>query len=217
MYGDNTDVSNTESKTLSEKDWNTTSTATTNAYNYSKVVAEREAWKMYEAQDRWEMVVINPGFVVGPSLSPESASGSLYLLEAMYRGENKMGIIDLHYPVADVREVAQAHVVAGEDTTTKGRFIIAGERSLSLLKMANAVRPAHKTPNVLPTRTLPKLIVYIAGPFMGVSIKWVAKNIGIPFKVDNRRSVSELKIKYRPLEDTMADHYNAWLRNSSSH
>jgi hypothetical protein len=52
------------------------------------------------------MVVINPGFVVGPSFSPESASGSLYLLEAMYRGENKMGIIDLQYPVADVREVA---------------------------------------------------------------------------------------------------------------
>jgi hypothetical protein len=85
------------------------------------------------------------------------------------------------------------------------------------MEMANAVRPAHKTPNVLPTRTLPKLMVYVAGPFMGVSIKWVAKNIGIPFKVDNRRSVSELKVKYRPLKDTMADHYNAWLRNSSSH
>lgn len=105
----------------------------------------------------------------------------------------------------------------GEDTATKGRFIIASDRSLSLLDMANAVRPAHKTPNVLPTRNLPKLMVYAAGPFMGLSMKWVSRNIGIGFKVDNRRSFLELKIKYRPLKDTMADHYNQWLRNSSSH
>ena len=217
MYGDSIDIHKMERKTLSEKYWNTTSTATTNPYSFSKVVAEREAWKMYEAQDRWELVVINPGLVVGPSLSPESVSGSLYMLEAMYRGENKMGVADLHYPVADVRDVAEAHVIVGEDTATKGRFIIASDRSLSLLDMANAVRPAHKTPNVLPTRNLPKLMVYAAGPFMGLSMKWVSRNIGIGFKVDNRRSFLELKIKYRPLKDTMADHYNQWLRNSSSH
>ena len=97
MYGDSIDIHKMENKTLSEKYWNTTSTATTNPYSFSKVAAEREAWKMYEAQDRWEIVVVNPGLVVGPSLSSESASGSLYMLEAMYRGENKMGVAELHY------------------------------------------------------------------------------------------------------------------------
>ena len=206
-----------EKKTLSEKYWNTTSTTENNPYSFSKVIAEREAWKMYESQDRWELVVINPGLVVGPSLSPESASGSLYMLEAMYRGENKMGVAELHYPVADVRDVAEAHVIVGENAATKGRFIIAGDRSSSLLEMANAVRPVHKTPNVLPCRNLPKLMVYAAGLFMGLSLKWVSKNIGIGYKVDNHRSVQELKIRYRPLENTMADHYHEWSRTSDSH
>ncbi|OLN96107.1 Tetraketide alpha-pyrone reductase 2 [Colletotrichum chlorophyti] len=46
-------------------------------YIYSKMVAEREAWKFHDAQNRWSLVVINPGLVIGPPLTPESASGSL--------------------------------------------------------------------------------------------------------------------------------------------
>jgi dihydroflavonol-4-reductase len=137
-----------ENKTLSERYWNTTSTVGNNPYSYSKVVAEREAWKMYKAQNCWELVAVNPGLVVGPSLSLGSASGSLPTLEAMYRDEDKMGVPELHYPVADVRDVAEAHVRVGEDAATKGRFIIVSNRSSSLLEMADAVRPVHKTPSV---------------------------------------------------------------------
>lgn len=216
MYGDSIDVQKLDNQTLKEEHWNTTSTAETSPYNFSKVAAEREAWKMYEAQDRWQLVAINPGLVVGPSLSADSVSGSVYLLEAMYRGENKMGVPELHYPVADVRDVAQAHVVAGEDVSTKGRYIIASAQSLSILELANAVRPVHKTPSVLPTRHVPKMMMYVVGPFMGFSIKWVSKNVGIGFKVDNHRSIEDLKIRYRPLADTMADHYNQWALTSGS-
>ncbi|CAN9138865.1 unnamed protein product [Alternaria alternata] len=216
MYGDSIDVHKLDNKTLSEEHWNTTSTATNNPYNFSKVGAEREAWKIYEAQNRWELVVINLGFIVGPSLSSESVSGSLFMLEAMYRGGNKMGVVELYFSVVDVRDVAQAHVVVGEDTPIEGRFIVASDRSSSLLDMANAVRPVHKTPGVLPTRNFPNLMIHAAGPFMGLPMRWISKNVGIAFKVDNSRRVKELKIKYRPLGNTIADHYNEWCRNSNS-
>ncbi|KAH6629688.1 cinnamoyl-CoA reductase [Boeremia exigua] len=216
VYGDSIEVLKMDNSTLSEKYWNETSSASNNPYSYSKVVAEREAWKICDVQTRWDLVVINPGLVVGPSLSPDSTSGSLYMLEAMYRGENKMGTPELHYPVADVLDVAEAHVRAGENINAKGRYIVASERSLSLLDMANYVRPVHKQPKLLPTRNLPKLMVYAAAPFIGVSMKWVSGNIGIGYNVDRSRSVEELGITYHPLEKVFRDHYAAWAASTSS-
>ncbi|THY16692.1 cinnamoyl-CoA reductase [Aureobasidium pullulans] len=211
MYGDSADILHHDNATLTESHWNTTSTATSSAYSYSKVAAEREAWKICHAQSRWDLIAINPGLVIGPSLTPESASGSLHMLEAMYKGDNKMGAPELRYPIADVREVAEAHVRAGVDAAAKGRYIVASERSVSQLEMANLVRPYHKKPDVLPKKNLPKFMIYLAGPFMGVSMKWVSRNIGIGYKVDNRRSVEELGIVYRSKAETMRDHYNAWV------
>ncbi|THW00136.1 cinnamoyl-CoA reductase [Aureobasidium pullulans] len=119
MYGDSADILHYDNATLTESHWNTTSTATSSAYSYSKVAAEREAWKICHAQSRWDLIAINPGLVIGPSLTPESASGSLHVLEAMYKGDNKMGAPELHYPIVDVREVAEAHVRAGVDAAAK--------------------------------------------------------------------------------------------------
>lgn len=216
VYGDSSEILRMENSTLSAKYWNKTSSVTNNPYSYSKVVAEREAWQMCDAQKRWDLVVINPGLVVGPSLSSASASGSLYMLEAMYRGENKMGTPELHYPVADVRDVAEAHIRAGENIAAEGRYIIGSEQSLSLLDMANLVRPVHNQPKLLPTKNLPKLLVYAAGPFIGVSMKWVSGNIGIGYKVDRSKSVKDLGTPYRPLEETFRDHYAAWVASNST-
>ncbi|KAJ4341913.1 hypothetical protein N0V95_007098 [Ascochyta clinopodiicola] len=216
MYGDSADILKYKNGTLSEIYWNETSTPKNNPYSYSKMIAEREAWKMAKAQHRWDLVVVNPGLVIGPSSSPESASGSLYMLEAMYRGENRSGTIELHYPIADVRDVAEAHVKVGETPTAEGRYIIAGDRSVSLLEMANFVRPIHAQPSLLPTRNLPKLMVYAVGPFMGMSMKWVSGNIGIGYKVDNSRSVQDLKIAYRLTTDVLRDHYTAWASSQGS-
>ncbi|KAF7590863.1 hypothetical protein BBP40_002277 [Aspergillus hancockii] len=211
MYGDSIDILQMKNSTLSEASWNETSTVANNPYSYSKVVAEREAWKMRDAQNRWSLVVVNPGLVLGPSLTPQSASGSLFMIENMYRGENRMGCPELHYPVADVRDVAEAHVKVGTNPSAKGRYIIAGDHSIGLLEMAEFARPFHRNPKVLPSRNLPKFMIWAIGPFIGVSRKWVARNIGIRFKVDNSRSVHELGISYRPAEQVVKDHYESWL------
>jgi hypothetical protein len=72
--------------------------------------------------------------------------------------------------------------------------------------MADFVRPIHRNPTALSSRSLPKILVYAAGPFIRVSMKWVARNIGIRFKVDNSRSVKELGISYRSTEQVLRDH-----------
>ena len=54
-----------------ESDWNTRSSLTRNPYYYSKTLAEQAAWQFVEAgKPRFDLVVINPFFVIGPSLVP---------------------------------------------------------------------------------------------------------------------------------------------------
>ncbi|WQF85273.1 Putative NAD-dependent epimerase/dehydratase, NAD(P)-binding domain superfamily [Colletotrichum destructivum] len=191
MYGDNADVLKENNGTLTESCWNSTSS---------------------RLQDRWSLVVVNPGMVLGPSLTPESVSGSHFMLEALFRGDNRMGCADLSWPLVDVRDVAEAHVMAGEDVSATGRYIVSGDRTVSLLEMADLVRPVHRNPRALPGRNLPKLMVYMAGPFIGITKKWTDANVGIPFKVDNSRSIEQLGMKYRSAEEACRSFYESWQK-----
>ncbi|KAI6779240.1 uncharacterized protein J7T54_007767 [Emericellopsis cladophorae] len=121
-----------------------------------------------------------------------------------------MGVTDLSYPVADVWEVAQARVKPREDTSLKGYFIVIGKRTTSLLEVGNFMRPVHPKANALPCRNPPGLMVYAAGPFIGISKKWSTASLSIPLKVGNGSSIRELGLKYRPVEESFRAHYKSW-------
>jgi hypothetical protein len=41
-------------------------------------------------------------------------------------------------------------------------------------------------------------------------MKWVSRNIGISYKVNNGKSIRELGLSYRPAEQLLKDHYLSW-------
>ncbi len=47
----------------------------------------------------------------------------------------------------------------------------------------------------------------IIGPMFGLSRKYIKRNIGIPLKFDNSYSIRDLGIEYRPVEQTLTDHF----------
>lgn len=51
----------------------------------------------------------------------------------------------------------------------------------------------------------------VLGPAFGLTQDYIRKHLGIRFTVDNSRSVNELGLVYRPVEETVLDHYEAWL------
>ncbi|MGB5541987.1 MAG: NAD-dependent epimerase/dehydratase family protein, partial [Gammaproteobacteria bacterium] len=57
IYGDNADLQQTPGGVFTEEIWNTSSSLAHNPYSYSKTVAEKEAWKINQAQSRWDLVV----------------------------------------------------------------------------------------------------------------------------------------------------------------
>jgi nucleoside-diphosphate-sugar epimerase len=217
IFGDYVDVLAMKDETLSEDYFNTTSTVENNPYHYAKTVAERAAWDAEQAQSRWRMVSVNPGLILGPSLTPASDSGSLFLLDELFKGYFFYGAPDFSFTVADVRDVAGAHIAAAENPDAHGRYIVAASRMASFLDMSRALRQRFPHNYKLPQHGLPHWPVRILGPAFGLTQDYIRKHLGIRFPVDNRRGVDELGITYRPLEETLLDHYLAWrqLRNAS--
>lgn len=210
IFGDYSDVLQMKDQVLTEEYFNTSSTLANGPYHYAKVRAERAAWEMSRAQDRWSLVTINPGLVLGPSLTPASDSGSLFLLDELMRGAFFYGAADFHFTTVDVRDVALAHARAAELPEAQGRYIVANRHMTSLLDMATALRPHHDRGILLPRWRLPDPLVRLVGPRFGLTQEYVRNHLGIRFTVDNSRSREELDIHYRPVEQTLADHYQSW-------
>ena len=112
--------------TYTEADWNESSPANTNklgnkqpgmdAYRASKTLAERSAWEFVETnKPAWDLVTVNPPFVLGPILhqvnAPEKLNTSVGAVWAFWHGAKSEA--DLPGPagnVVDVRNVAYVHV-----------------------------------------------------------------------------------------------------------
>lgn len=206
IFGDNADIGATPDGVFTEAQWNTTSSLGHNPYQYSKVEAERLAWKTCEAQSRWDLVTINPAMVFGPSLTAASRSGSIDTLLQLGDGRLRDGVPRLSMGVVDVRDVAQAHLLAAATPTAPGRYILcAGTRTM--LQMARSLRSRYKDGYAFPRRELPKALVWAVGPLKGpITRRFVQRNVGIAPRFDNARS-RELGVRYREVEGTLAEHF----------
>jgi nucleoside-diphosphate-sugar epimerase len=210
IFGDYADVLDMKDQTLSEEYFNTTSTLENNPYHYAKTVAEREAWRVVGEQDRFSMVVLNPGLVLGPSFTPASDSGSLFLMNELMSGYFFYGAPNFSFTFVDVRDVAAAHVAAAFTASASGRYILARTEMVSFSRMANIIRDRYPRRYQLPRHGVPDWAVRVLGPRFGLTQDYIRKHLGIRFAVDNHRSVEDLGLSYRPVEETVLEHYESW-------
>lgn len=89
-------------------------------YQLSKVLAEMEAWTF--AKERGlDLVVINPGVIVGRPLQTSMDIGSENILNFLTGGPAYFRYSSLGW--VDVKDVAEAHILAYEVPTASGRYI----------------------------------------------------------------------------------------------
>lgn len=206
IYGDNKDLLAVPSGVFTEDHWNTTSSVLHNPYQFSKVAAEREAWKIHSQQNHWDMVTINPSMVFGPSLTAGSQSASIDTLVQMGDGRLRTGVPKLLLGVVDVREVAKAHLLAAFTPSAKGRYIL-NANELSMLAIAKILRTKYGSFYPFPRMEAPTFIVWAFGPLMGpITRDFIRRNVGLPLKFDNRRS-RDLGVLYRAVEETFVEHF----------
>lgn len=208
IHGDNADMSGRGPFT--EEDWNTTSSVDHQPYPYSKTVAERAAWDVCQRQDRWDLVTIHPGLVLGPSLTTASKSGSMTTMRAFTDFSLAAGAPDLAMGLVDVRDVARAHIAAGLTPEAHGRYIV-NARTITMLEIGRILRKRFGRTYPFPYNTMPKAAFKLVAPTVGYSREFVEKNVGWPLEFDNTRSREELGLDYRAAEDTITDHFQQMI------
>lgn len=205
-YGDAIDILKTKNNSFNESHWNTTSSAEHQPYYYSKVAAERKAWDMQQKQSRWDLVCINPGLVIGPSLTPSTQSGSVEVLQQFGNGMTLMGVPPMWNGLVDVRDVADAHLRAAFQPEASGRYII-NAKSLTLLEMGKVLRQHFGNKYPFPRMHAPKTLFKLLGPIFGHSRKYVELNVGYPIYFNAQKSIDELGMQYRDVESSLVEHF----------
>ncbi len=204
IYGDNIDMYELNISEFTEKNFNYSSSASHQPYSYSKTIAEKEAWKIYNNQDQWELIVINPSFVMGPSLTNRSRSESLRFMTDLLTGKYFLGAPDLMFGFVDVRDVAKAHIIALENKNTKGRNILA-ERTINVYELSKIIKKLYGKKYKLPLMQTPKFILYLVGWLFNLSPKFISRNVGYDIKLNTTKSKENMKLTYTPLENTLKD------------
>lgn len=207
IYGDNADLKDTPNGVFTEDIWNSSSSLKHQPYSYSKTQAEQEAWRINKEQSQWDLVVINPSLVLGPAINPNAVtSESFNIVKQFGNGSMKAGAPNIGMGGVDVREVAEAHFKAGFTPEAKGRYIVSGHNS-TFLEMAEKLLPKYGDQYPIPKKAMPKWLLWLVGPAINKAItrKYISRNVGLPFKADHSKSVKELGISYRPLEESMND------------
>ena len=210
IYGDCQDMSDAGLKAFTEAQWNTTSTVSHQPYNYSKVAAERVGWDIAKAQSRWDFLTINPGLVLGPSLTTASDSTSLSTIKELADGTLMTGVPNMEIAIVDVRDAARAHIHAGFTPQASGRHIAVSE-SVTMWQMVQTLKARFGSGYRWPMMVAPKLVVWLMAPIAGYSRKFVARNAGWPLKFDNSYIQKDLGLKMRPVAETLGDHFQQML------
>ena len=210
IYGDARESRDVPGGVFTEDQWNTTSSVDHQPYSYSKTVAEQEAWRYQKAQDRWDMVTIHPGLVLGPALTSASDSASLATMKQFTDGTMLTGAPALTMGVVDVRDVADAHVRAGFTPEAHDRYLVNAD-SLSLLEIGKILRGKFGSLYPFPWTKVPKVAVKVVAPAIGLTREFVDTNVGYPIAFDASRSQRELGLTYRPVADTITDHFQQML------
>ena len=194
--------------------WNTTSTVNNNPYGYSKSVAEKLAWEMNEKQEKWKLVVINPSFVMGPTLSATSTSGTHGMIGQMADGTMKSGAPPFEIGMVDVKDVAEAHFNAAYLEDASGRHILSN-KTLSMVDLANIIRNKFGDKWLLPTKAAPKWLIWLIGPIIDKSIsrKMISNNMGHPWLANNSKSINKLGIKHTALENCIENMFQQMIDN----
>ena len=146
-----------------------------------------------------ELAVMNPAFVLGPSLLGADNASNELIRKLLHRAIP--GVPKLYLPIVDVRDVAIAHVAALKAPDAAGRrFILVGDEC-SYAELAQQIRAAGYQ---VPTRVLPNWLVRIFGRF-DKSVALIVPRLGKRRNLSKQQARTWLDWRARPLRDTIVE------------
>ena len=122
-----------------ESDWSDPNKDTINHYAKSKTPAEMAAWDFVKEENNpFELAVINPALVIGPSLSGDIGESNK-AIELVATGKMPVGV-PIQFGYVDVRDVAAAHILAMQNPNSNGKRFALSEKDLWYKDVAKILR-----------------------------------------------------------------------------
>ena len=108
-------------------------------YAKSKTLAEKTAWEFVENENHpFELTVINPALVIGPSLSGDLGESNKAIVMV---ATGKMPVaVPLQFGYVDVRDVATAHILAMQNPASNGERFALAEKDLWYKDVAKVLK-----------------------------------------------------------------------------
>lgn len=189
---------------FTEDDWSVPERCT--PYPKSKTLAERFAWDFVAklpAERRFELAVINPGFVAGPLAGPEISTSGEVVRRLLIR--DMPACPEMGWAVVDVRDVAVAHLLAMERPEAAGnRFIIASEhmwmQDVGKLLAAEFGPLGYR----VPTGRLPYWLLWLIARF-DKTVRLALEFVGRREDVSHVKATRLLGWKPRPASETFVE------------
>ncbi|MDA8196252.1 MAG: NAD-dependent epimerase/dehydratase family protein [Actinomycetota bacterium] len=173
---------------FTEADWTDPDSPGLPPYPRSKAIAERAAWDYVEQHGGdTELVVLNPTFIIGPSLVT-SLRSSLVAIKAIAEG-TMLALPRQRFGVADVRDVAEAHLKAASTgaAASKRYLLLADGPTITWLSLAEVIRD------------------HLGASGHRVTLQEVPGEEPMPLVIHNDRAKEELDWQPRPVQTTITD------------
>ena len=175
-------------------------------YQKSKTIAEKAAWDFYNNQDsdnRIELVVINPGGVMGPQLGNDLGGASTQIVSQLISGKFPM-IPALSFPFIDVRDVAILHLKAMTTPEADGkRFIAAHSEPTWMYEVAEVLSAAGY--EKIKLKKAPSFMLKLIGLFDNKT-KSLVPMLDKYVPCDNSQTVKILNWEPMPWEQAFIEH-----------
>jgi dihydroflavonol-4-reductase len=185
----------TREQPLTEQSWSDPA----DPYCRSKLESEKAAWE-YANGEGLDMVALCPSIVLGPNFYKHTPStvnvGAFTNNQVPFR-------FPMQVSVVDVRDVADAHILAYENKSASGRYLVAGTHVSDLIGALKELDPEMVLPERMLTLDQAKQLAEKSG--MPVEL------VGQPYQYSDQRVQAELGWRPRPVAETLKDTI-AWIK-----
>lgn len=184
--------------TFSENDWTVLDGPGVDAYAKSKTLAERAAWDyMATHGGTMELVTMLPVAVMGPVMGRD-ISGANHVIQRLLDGAMP-AVPNLFIPIVDVRDVANAHLLAMTHPGAAGeRFLLSNGSALPMKEIGAIIKSKlGDAAKRVPTRSIPNLVLRIVALF-NAEIRPYVPDLGYAKKTSNEKARRVLGWTSRP-------------------
>jgi dihydroflavonol-4-reductase len=180
-----------------------------NAYDKAKIACERLARGARDAGR--DVVILNPGFMLGPSASADSRMTTAFLVHWYCLKKNPAIVGSGGHSFCDVRDVARAHVAAL--TTGAGQYILAGNNLGSAeIQQFMSMQTGLGTPLQVPvgvaygvSAAMDAASAATFGLWRNPIHRQFARSLPLYYWADSSRAARDLSYRTRPLDQTIRD------------